>query len=182
MTEPQPPTDLPGDGPAEQVDLRVGAYGIITDADGRVLLAHWQEGVKGGWTLPGGGLEPGEHPEAAVVREVLEETGFDVEVVEVLGVDSAVIPGARRMPGNAAERAAARAAGIAAPRSLQALRIVYRCRIIGGELRNEVGGSTDEAAWFTAEEVAGLHRVALVTTELRFAGIHVPSTHDPNLV
>ncbi len=178
MTERQPPTDLPGDGPAERVDIRVGAYGIITDAEERVLLAHWQEGVKGGWTLPGGGLEPGEHPEVAVVREVLEETGFDVEIIELLGVDSAVIPAARRV----SDRAAARAAGAAAPRSLQALRIVYRCRIVGGALRNEVGGSTDEAGWFTPAEVAGLHRVALVTTGLRFAGIHVPQTHDPTLL
>lgn len=164
---PTPPTDLPGDGPPAAVDLRVGAYAII-EQDGRVLLAHWSEGAKGGWTLPGGGLEPGEHPEAAVVREVFEETGFEVEIVELLGVDSAVIPSVRRSGGP--------------PRPLQALRVVYRCRIVGGELRNEVNGSTDEAGWFTPDEVAALHRVALVTTGLRFAGIPVPDTHDPALL
>jgi len=175
MSEPRPapPTDLPGDGSAG-VDLRVGAYAIVTDPQARVLLAHWQEGVKGGWTLPGGGLEPGEHPEAAVVREVREETGFDVEIVELLGVDSIVIPASRRLVD--------RAQRDAAPRALQALRIVYRCRVVGGELRDEVGGSTDEADWFTPGEVAGLHRVALVTTGLRMAGIHVPQTHDPTLL
>lgn len=37
------------------------------------------------WELPGGRLQPGEHPEEAVVREVREETGVQVHIVELLG-------------------------------------------------------------------------------------------------
>jgi len=49
--------------------------------DGRVLMVHERSRRSGGgewWTLPGGGLEPGETPEEAVRREVFEETGLVV--------------------------------------------------------------------------------------------------------
>lgn len=42
--------------------------------------------MKGAWTLPGGRIEPGETPAAAVVREVGEETGLACRVVCALGV------------------------------------------------------------------------------------------------
>ena len=48
-------------------DTRVGCYAIVVEDD-RVLLARWNEGGRIGWTLPGGGLEPGEQPEDCVVR------------------------------------------------------------------------------------------------------------------
>ena len=35
-----------------------------------------------GWEIPGGHLEPGESPEQALIREVLEETGLDVSIIE----------------------------------------------------------------------------------------------------
>jgi len=38
------------------VDVRVGAYGVIV-ADDRILLTHWNEFGRTGWTLPGGGME-----------------------------------------------------------------------------------------------------------------------------
>ncbi|MFX6040584.1 NUDIX domain-containing protein, partial [Acinetobacter baumannii] len=66
------------------MDMRVAAYAVITDADDRVLLAHWVEGRRAAWTLPGGGLEEGEDPQRAVRREVREETGFRVAVDELL--------------------------------------------------------------------------------------------------
>ena len=54
------------------MDMRVAAYAVIVD-DGRLLLAHWIEGRRAAWTMPGGGLEPGEDPERVARREVREE-------------------------------------------------------------------------------------------------------------
>ena len=54
----------------------------ITDARGRVLLARRTEGrdLAGLWEFPGGKREPGESPEQALVRELQEELGIEVEV------------------------------------------------------------------------------------------------------
>jgi 8-oxo-dGTP pyrophosphatase MutT (NUDIX family) len=65
------------------------AYGgVVVDAEGRVLL-RLPTGNYGGyaWTFPKGGADPGEPPESAALREVLEETGYEVALV-------APIPGA----------------------------------------------------------------------------------------
>ncbi len=56
----------------------VSAVALI-DADGRVLLAQRPEGksLAGLWEFPGGKIEPGETPEAALIRELHEELGID---------------------------------------------------------------------------------------------------------
>jgi 8-oxo-dGTP diphosphatase len=64
------------------VDERKRAAAVIV-RDGRVLMVHERSRRSGGgewWTLPGGGIEPGETPEQAVRREVFEESGLVVGV------------------------------------------------------------------------------------------------------
>ena len=63
----------------------VGADAVVLEEHGRVLLGRRRDA--GFWTLPGGGVEKGETPWQAVVRETREETGFDVEVVRLATVD-----------------------------------------------------------------------------------------------
>ena len=140
------------------MDMRVAAYAVIVDERERILLAHWNEGRRGAWTLPGGGLESGEDPERAAVREVKEETGYRVTVDELLGIHSRVIPESRRIARDAVG-------------PLHTLRIVYRARVVGGKLRNEVDGSTDRAEWFPLPGVRALQRVRLVDIALKMARV-----------
>ena len=133
------------------MDIRVAAYGVIVEGD-RILLAHWSQNGYSGWTLPGGGIDPGEHPADAALREILEETGYVAQLGQLLGIDSVVVPASRRF----------------APDSgpLHALRIVYMASVVSGVLRNEANGSTDRAEWFDLGAVPALQTVELVDTAL----------------
>lgn len=67
--------------------VAVGA--VVVDSGGRVLLVkRGQEPAAGTWSLPGGRVEPGESFEAAVVRELREETGLGARVVASLGCET----------------------------------------------------------------------------------------------
>ena len=57
---------------------------VVLDDQGRILLIEKTD--NGLWALPGGGHEPGETIAETVVREVKEETGYDVEVTRVVGL------------------------------------------------------------------------------------------------
>jgi 8-oxo-dGTP diphosphatase len=136
-------------------DVRLGAYAILVDDRERILLALWNEGHTLAWTLPGGGVEPGESPEEAAVREVREETGYDVELVRLLGEDAFTIPADERPDGS--------------ERPLLSVRVVFEARIVGGELTHEVGGTTDRADWIPIADVRGLQPVSLVDAGLQLA-------------
>ncbi|MET7679942.1 NUDIX hydrolase [Streptomyces sp. NPDC005423] len=133
-------------------ELRVAAYAVCV-RDGHLLLARWvaRDGTRR-WTLPGGGMEHGEHPHDTVVREVEEETGHTVEPVTLLGIDSMRRTHSRRFGPDT---------------DFQGLRILYECRITGGTLRNETGGSTDLAAWHPLADIPDLKRVGLIDAGLR---------------
>lgn len=63
------------------------ACALVIDDEGRILLVRRAGEVENSkWDLPGGYLEEGEHPEDAVVREVREETGLEIELGELHGV------------------------------------------------------------------------------------------------
>ena len=64
----------------------IGAFGIITDENDRVLLCHRRDFDL--WNLPGGGVESGESPWDALVREIKEETGLKAVPVNLSGVYS----------------------------------------------------------------------------------------------
>jgi ADP-ribose pyrophosphatase YjhB (NUDIX family) len=124
----------------ERNRTRVAAYAVCRDDEGRVLLCHIAPSVGVGdvWTLPGGGLDFGEPPEVAVLRELTEETGYIGKLEGLIGVSDRVF---RDVDG--AER-------------LHAIRILYRVRIVGGELRDEPDGSTDTCRWIKPREARKL--------------------------
>lgn len=142
--------------PARRV-TRVAAYALCV-ADGRILLCriapgHWS-GI-GQWTLPGGGIEFGEAPRDAALRELDEETGLAGTVVDLADVFSWSARWAH--PADGADEA------------FHAVQIVYRVQVTGGTLRNEADGSTDAAAWYTAAEARSLPLVPLAQQGLLLA-------------
>ena len=147
------------------MDLRVAAYAVV-ERRGKILLTHWRRGRLHGWTLPGGGLESGEDPRDAVVREVMEETGLEARVGKLIGVDSRVMVREEVPEGVDPE--------------LHTLRIVYRASVKDGPLRHEVGGSSDEARWVPIREIRALRTLSLVQTGLRMAGIGARRSHGRN--
>ncbi|AXE85932.1 RNA pyrophosphohydrolase [Streptomyces sp. Go-475] len=130
----------------------MAAYAVCV-RDGQILLARSPapDGTPE-WVVPGGGMEHGEDPYDTVRREVEEETGYRIEVTGLLGVDSS-----HRVFRN----------GIGPAVDHHAVRLVYEGRVIGGELRYEVNGSTDLAAWQDLDAVPGLARVSMVDIALR---------------
>ena len=121
---------------------RVAAYALIL-RDDRILLCRLAERVTRDelWTLPGGGLDHGEDPRVAVLREIHEETGLTAEVGERPRVYSAHTPSLWREGGRL---------------DYHALRIVYDGWVPPGSPEPrvvEVGGSTADAAWIPLTDV-----------------------------
>jgi ADP-ribose pyrophosphatase YjhB (NUDIX family) len=121
---------------------RVAAYAVIL-RDGAILLSRLAPSVTPDelWTLPGGGLDHGEDPRDAVVREIREETGLDAVIGETARVYSAHLPGVWR-DGRRVDA--------------HALRIVYEGWVSPDAPAPqvlEVGGSTMAAAWQRVESV-----------------------------
>jgi len=131
---------------------RVSAYGLLR-RDNEMLLCRLSQRVgmnKGHWTLPGGGIDFGEDPEDAVVREFLEETGLTVKVVELVGVDSL----SDNMPNWG---------------PMHSIRIIYTVEYVSGELRYETDGTTDLCAWQTLENTQELPLVCLAKRGIELA-------------
>ncbi len=134
-------------------DTRLASYAVIVDERDRILLALFNGGPAPAWTLPGGGVELHETVEEAAVRELREETGYDVELGRLLGVDSWVIPVEERI--------------YPTERPLKSVRVMFEGRVVGGELTHEQDGTTDEARWIPVRDVPGLPHVRIVATALR---------------
>src|SRR6478736_8169388 len=121
---------------------RVAAYAVIL-RDGAILLSRLAPSVTPEelWTLPGGGLDHGEDPHDAVVREIYEETGLDAVVGETARLYSAHLPGVWR-DGRRVDA--------------HALRIVYEGWVAPDAPEPqvvEVGGSTMAAGWHSVAAV-----------------------------
>lgn len=129
---------------------RVAAYGLILD-QGQILLCRLssQEKDVGKWTLPGGGLNFGESPEAGVLREIWEETGLEARLIGHAGIDSKLCEFHDGL--------------------MHAIRILYWAEPVQGELSVELNGSTDACQWFTEAEALRLPLVDLAELGVQMA-------------
>ena len=113
----------------------VGVGAVVVDG-GRVLLVRrGTEPMKGRWTLPGGLLELGESLADGVVREVREETGLEVEPVELVELLDRI----HKVSGDEGERV-----------RYHYVIADYLCRVTGGELR--AASDAEAARWVEREE------------------------------
>lgn len=64
----------------------VGVGGVVIDGDRALLIRRGTQPLLGEWSIPGGTLELGETLEEGVARELLEETGLEVQVIELIEV------------------------------------------------------------------------------------------------
>ncbi|WP_193614775.1 NUDIX hydrolase [Nocardioides lijunqiniae] len=136
---------------------RAAAYALVERDDAVLLTRVSPRGFHTGlWSLPGGGIDHGEAPRDAVVREVLEETGVAVEVGDVVTVDDERIRGTA--PSGRDEE-------------MHAIGLVYAARVVGepGPLVTELDGTTDAVAWVPRSEIesGAVPVVPLVRSALR---------------
>lgn len=112
-----------------------GVSAFIFDVDGRILMEKRSD--SGLWGLPGGSMEIGESAEEAVVREVAEETGLEVEVERLLGVHTDPRKGA--------------VAAYPDGNVVHFVSIVFECRRLSGDLR--ISHESTDLAYFAVDEL-----------------------------
>ena len=123
-----------------------GASGLIV-RDGKVLLIRrGKEPYKDHWSLPGGGVERGERIREAVKREVLEETGLEVDVGLVAGYREEILS-----PGG------------------HYLVLAFHCTITGGSL--SAGDDAVECAFVDPNELSTLKTTPALEDVFRDAGL-----------
>ncbi|WP_370413283.1 NUDIX hydrolase [Streptomyces fradiae] len=133
----------------------VSVAGAVVREDGRLLAIRRAD--NGTWELPGGVLELTESPEEGVIREVLEETGVQVEVDELTGVYKNTTRGI--------------------------VALVFRCKPAGGT--EQTSAESTAVEWLTPEEITErmteVYAIRLLDA-LDQAGPHVRSHDGRHLV
>jgi 8-oxo-dGTP diphosphatase len=114
----------------------VGVGSVIVRNGRVVLVRRGHPPAKGEWSIPGGVLEVGETVREAAVREAVEETGLQIETVELLGVFDRVLRDERQRT------------------RYHYVLIDFVAKPVGGELR--AGADATEAKWCSWEEAQEL--------------------------
>jgi mutator protein MutT len=134
------------------------AAGVVLNAVREVLLVRRAiEPWKGSWALPAGYQEIDEGPEDAVVREVREEAGVEVEVLGLM--DLIHVSSDPRKPANVA---------------------VFLCRFLSGDLRADLD-DVDDARWYPLDalpERIGFDNYARILSRLRDPARYPPSASN----
>lgn len=127
---------------------RLAAYGIVLSRRG-LLATQFSDrtAVPGLWGLPGGGIDEGENPSQALIREVAEETGQLLEISHLLDIQTDHWIG--RAPSGVIE-------------DFHAVRIIYAgsCSEPADPVVHDSGGTTAGAAWVPLREWHRMHWTA----------------------
>ena len=132
----------------------VGVGGVVI-REGRVLLVRRaRPPLQGQWSIPGGGLEVGETITAGIQREVREETGLEVLVLQHIGIFERILH------------------DDSGRTQYHYVLIDHLCEVAGGALR--AGGDASEVAWASAAELSrfSLTDTSLEVIRLAFAALN----------
>lgn len=116
--------------------IKVAVSALVRDSAGRILMIHRTDNDK--YSIPGGGQEVGETVAQAVIREVKEETGIDIEVTQLVGVFSDPAHVIAYDDGEVR----------------QEYSICFRAKPISGDLRTS--SESKEVAWVEPEQLSSL--------------------------
>jgi ADP-ribose pyrophosphatase YjhB (NUDIX family) len=114
----------------------LGVAGLIIDNDRILLIERGKEPMKGYWSLPGGLVEVGERLEFALRREIREETGLEIEILDLVEVFERITPGAEGRT------------------EYHFVLMDYLCRPAGGTMA--AADDASRAEWFAESEIEGL--------------------------
>jgi len=117
--------------PVPEIVVCVG--GVVLH-EGHILLVRQAQShlLEGQWTIPWGFLDPGESPEAAAVREIMEEAGVEAEIEGLLGIQNLPDP----WDGWFA--------------------IIFQCKHMNGVPKPDGGRETDRAGYFSLHDLSNL--------------------------
>lgn len=130
----------------------VGVGGVIIDHGRALLIRRGSEPLLGEWSIPGGTLELGETLEEGVARELLEETGLTVKVIELIEVFDRIY----------VESTAGATEGKKGPRFHYVI-VDYLCERVSGEA---VAGSDVTDVAFASEEELEKYRLTETATRI----------------
>ena len=134
----------------------VGIGGVIIEQGRTLLIRRGSEPLRGEWSIPGGTLELGETLQEGVARELLEETGVEVRVLEMIEVFDRIFleNGSPDVPRKNTPR-------------FHFVIVDYLCERIGGEPR--AGSDVTDVAFAREEELTRFHLTETATRVLKKA-------------
>ena len=120
----------------------VGVGGVVIHRGQALLIRRGREPLKGEWSIPGGLIELGEELADGVRRELKEETGLDVEPLEIVATFDRIFKKGRRV-------------------RYHFVIVDYVCRLIGGKLRP--GSDVVDACWVRRKDLPKYHLTKMAT-------------------
>ena len=133
---------------APLIRQRLAAYAIVLSVRGGLATEFsGGTGAPGSWGVPGGGIDEGENPSQAVIREAIEETGQHIEIAHLLDIQTDHWIG--RSPAGIIE-------------DFHAVRIIYAatCPLPTDPVVNDVGGTTASTRWVSLHQWQRMHWAA----------------------
>jgi 8-oxo-dGTP diphosphatase len=144
----------------------VGVGGVVIENGRALLIRRGSEPLLGQWSIPGGTLELGESLENGVIRELNEETGLTVRIVEIIEVFDRIYEDEAGAAGSESSESSGVAAKKKGPRYHYVI-IDYLCERLDGEAK--AGSDVTDVAFATEDEFVKYGLTETATRILRKA-------------